>query len=308
MEQACATELAALGNSQAVNITYEFDAQPVVEDDDIRTAAVVIEVGRPNQAHAPATLHRLSSPPGAPRIDELLAAARRKDEFLAMLLHELRSPIASIQNALDILRRQSSEAAMVKDAVMQRRMHALIERQVHHITLLTGGLRDMSGMACGHLRLHRERLDLRVVVANAIETLESDLKRRGQRLEAAWPDCPVWLHADASRLEQVFVNLIGNASKYSDAGGELALSVHTSDGYAIARVRDTGIGIAPEVLPRIFDLFMQADAAAPRSRSGLGIGLALVRTLVELHDGSVSAASAGLGQGSEFTVHLPQDR
>ena len=115
----------------------------------------------------------------------------------------------------------------------------------------------------------------------------------------------MWLHADASRLEQVFVNLLANASKYTDAGGDLALSVQTSDGHAVVCIRDSGIGIAPDVLPYIFDLFVQADEAAARSRSGLGIGLALVRMLAELHGGSVIAASAGLGQGSEFTVRLP---
>ena len=202
-----------------------------------------------------------------------------------------------------MLRTQSRE-----DALVQHKMHELIERQVRHMGLLTADLMDISRISCGHLRLQRERIDLRVVVGNAIETFESELKQRRQRLTATWPDSPVRLGADASRLEQVFVNLIGNASKYSDAGGDLAVWMHSLGGHAVIRIRDSGIGIAPAALPHIFDLFGQADAAAPRSRSGLGIGLALVRTLVELHGGSVTAASAGLGQGSEFTVRLPEDK
>jgi two-component system CheB/CheR fusion protein len=121
-----------------------------------------------------------------------------------------------------------------------------------------------------------------------------------------WPDVPVWLDADSARLEQLFVNILGNASKYTDAGGEIALSVSARDGDGIVCVTDSGIGISQDMLPHIFDLFVQADEAAPRSRSGLGIGLALVRMLAELHGGTVSAASAGIGLGSEFTVRLPQ--
>src|SRR6202034_202720 len=236
------------------------------------------------------------------RIEETLRTELCKDEFLAMLSHELRSPLASIRSALGVLRTQSGEAILVR-----HKMHELIERQGRHMGRLTAGLTDISRISCDLLRLQRERVDLRVVIGNAIETLESELKQRSQRLTSTWPDSPVWLQADASRLEQVFVNLIGNASKYTDAGGELASWMHTLGGHAFVRIRDSGIGIAPEALPHIFDLFMQADATAPRSRSGLGIGLALVRTLVELHGGSVTAASRGLGQGSEFTVRLPED-
>ena len=117
----------------------------------------------------------------------------------------------------------------------------------------------------------------------------------------------MWLQADPGRLEQVFVNLLANASKYTDVGGELAVIMHVRDGQAVVRIRDTGIGIAPEVLPKLFDLFKQVDRTAPRYRSGLGIGLALVRSLVESHGGSVAGASGGLGQGSEFTVRLPRE-
>jgi signal transduction histidine kinase len=235
------------------------------------------------------------------RIEELITADCRKNEFLAVLCHELRSPLASIQNAIVILRGRAGE-----DLALQLRMHALIERQVCQMTQLAAGLLDVTRITCGRLRLKRERVDLCVVVRAAIETLESEFSQRDHRIAATWPDAPIWLHADASRLEQVFVNLLANASKYTDAGGDLALSVQTSDGHAVVCIRDSGIGIAPDVLPYIFDLFVQADEAAARSRSGLGIGLALVRMLAKLHGGSVLAVSAGLGQGSEFTVRLPQ--
>ena len=175
------------------------------------------------------------------------------------------------------------------------------------MTQLVDELLDVSRITHGRLHLQRERIDLRVILGNAIQTLETDIKQRNHRLTTALPDAPVWLQADPGRLEQVFVNLLANASKYTDKGGELAVSVSMRDGQAIVRVRDSGIGIAPEALPHIFDLFRQADEAAPRSQSGLGIGLALVRNLVESHGGNVIAESAGIGQGSEFTVYLPRE-
>ena len=235
------------------------------------------------------------------RMEELATANRRKDEFLAMLGHELRSPLAAIQNAVRLLSSQTGETPP------GQRTQALIERQVRRMTQLVDDLLDVSRISHGRLHLQRERIDLRAVVSNAIETLESDIDERHHRLTTALPDVPVWLQADPLRLEQVFVNLLANASRYTDAGGELAVRVHARDGQAVVGIRDSGIGIAPDALAHIFDLFRQADAAAPRSKSGLGIGLALVRTLVELHGGSVTAASAGVGQGSEFTVRLPRE-
>jgi len=234
------------------------------------------------------------------RVKALATANRRKDEFLATLSHELRSPLASIQNAVHLLTSQAGEIPA------RQRAEALIERQVRRMTRLVDDLLDVSRISHGRLRLQRERIDLRVVVSNAIETLQSDIKERNHRLAVALPDAPVWLQADPWRLEQVFVNLVANASKYTDAGGELAAWMHTRDGQVMVRIRDSGIGIAPDSLPHIFDLFRQTDEAAARSRSGLGIGLALVRNLVESHGGSVTAASAGLGKGSEFTVRLPR--
>jgi signal transduction histidine kinase len=235
------------------------------------------------------------------RVAELATANRRKDEFLAMLGHELRNPLAAIHNGIHLLSHQTEETPA------PQKIKAMIERQVRRMTQLVDDLLDVSRIIHGRLHLQRERIDLRDVVSNAIQTLESDIKQRNHRLTTALPDAPVWLQADPGRLEQVFVNLLANASKYTDTGGKLAVSLHARDGLAVIRVRDSGIGIAPEVLPHLFDLFRQADEAARRSQSGLGIGLALVRNLVESHGGSVIAASAGLGQGSEFTVRLPTE-
>jgi signal transduction histidine kinase len=235
------------------------------------------------------------------RVEELTIANRRKDEFLAILGHELRSPLAAIHNGIRLLSHQSESTPAPQT------IEAMIERQVRRMTRLVDDLLDVSRITHGCLHLKRERIDLRDILNKAIQTLESDIKQRSHRLATALPDAPVWLYADPGRLEQVFVNLLANASKYTDMGGELTVTVHMRDGEAVVRVRDTGIGIAPEVLPQLFGFFRQADEAAPRSQSGLGIGLALVRNLVELHGGSVTGASAGLGQGSEFTVCLPME-
>ncbi len=278
---------------------HELFAARLAGDDDILN--INLKLGSFAQVVPRVTQHNRALQAARSRIEELIGADRHKDEFLAMLCHELRSPLGSIQNAVEILRRHSGE-----DLTLQHRMHALIERQLRHIRLLTEDLLDMSRITCGQLRLQRERIDLCVIVRNAIETLESDISQRSHRLTTTWPDVPVLVDADVRRLEQVFVNLLGNASKYTQAGGELASSVCACDGHASVRVRDSGIGIAHDVLPHIFDLFVQADEAAPRSRSGLGVGLALVRMIVQLHGGGVTAASAGPGRGSEFTVRLPE--
>jgi two-component system, sensor histidine kinase len=232
------------------------------------------------------------------RVEELTAANLRKDELLAIVSHELRGPLAAIKNAVSILGSPTVEAST------RRKAQALIERQVHRMTRLVDDLLDVSRITHNRLHLRRERIDLRVVLRNAIEVLDSDIVSRKHRLASVLPEVPVWVRADACRLEQVFTNLIANASRYTDAGGELTVWMHTPDGQAVVRVRDSGIGIAPDVLPHIFDIFKQANPDDPRSSSGLGIGLALVRNLVELHGGSVTAASAGLGQGSEFTVRI----
>jgi signal transduction histidine kinase len=233
------------------------------------------------------------------QVDDLTAANRRKDDSLAIVSHELRGPLAAIKNAVAILGSRAAEA------VTRERARALIERQVCLMTRLVDDLLDVSRIAHGRLALERTRLDLRAIVRNALETLDPEIAHKKQRLTVSVPDSPVWTQGDPGRLEQVVVNLIANASRYTDAGGELAVWMHTRANEAVIRVRDSGIGIAPEVLPHVFDLFKQGNVADPRSAQGLGVGLAVVRDLVELHGGRVTAGSAGLGQGSEFAVLLP---
>jgi signal transduction histidine kinase len=233
------------------------------------------------------------------QVEALTCANRRKDEFLAMLSHELSSPLAAIHHAVRFMGSEGAEAAT------QQRMQALIERQLTRMTALIEELRDVSRIASGHLHLQRERVDLRDIVRSTVETLEWEIEERTHRLSVELPDVPVWLRADRRRMEQVFVNLLANASRYTDAGGQLTLRVQVKDGEAIILVRDSGIGIVPESLPHIFDLFKQGHATDPRSSAGLGVGLAVVRNLVELRRGSVVAASGGRGRGSEFTVRLP---
>ncbi|NDP60062.1 MAG: PAS domain S-box protein [Oxalobacteraceae bacterium] len=223
---------------------------------------------------------------------------RRKDEFLAMLSHELRNPLAPMTNALHMLRLQPH-----KDPV-QRQALGIIERQLGQLKHLVGELLEISRITTGRVQLRLERIALSGVLHRAIETAQPLLEERRHVLEVSAPPHPVWLQADPSRLEQVVVNLLTNAAKYTDPGGRIWLSVAQDGQEAVLRVRDTGIGIAAELLPHIFDLFTQADKSLDRSQGGLGIGLCLVQRLVELHGGNVAVTSV-LGQGSEFVVRLP---
>jgi signal transduction histidine kinase len=220
-------------------------------------------------------------------------------EFITVFAHELRNSLAAIRNATQILRMETSTGPVAVKA------RALIERQVGQMTRLVEDLLDVSRVRSGHLRLQCERIDLCAVAAHAAQTVEFAMEQRNHRLTVAFPHEPVWLQADPDRLEQVFVNLLINAAKYTEAGGEVELSVERGEDEATVRIRDAGIGIAPDVLPHVFDLFVQANPSSRRADAGLGIGLALVRSLVECHGGRVTAASAGLRHGSEFTVRLP---
>lgn len=230
---------------------------------------------------------------------ELADAARRKDEFLAMLSHELRNPMAPIFNALHLLGKQSGESELHREA------RGVIERQVRHLKRLVDDLLEVSRIATGRIRLQPERVEVNAMIAGAVERVQPRIRRRQQTLSVSSSDEPLWLLADAARLEQVLVNLLENASKYTDPGGRVWLSIESDGGQALIRVRDDGIGISQELLPHVFDLFTQADKTLDRSDGGLGIGLALVKSLVELHRGRVDAHSDGLGHGSEFIVRLP---
>src|SRR5476651_893652 len=239
------------------------------------------------------------------RAYELAELDRRKDEFLAMLSHELRNPLAPILNAALLLRLHSNRNRLhgIEDPVVHQSA-GIIERQVGQLARIVDELLEVSRITTGRIQLQKERIALSVVVEHAVATVRSLIDQRKHELTVSLPTQAIWLNADAARLEQVVVNLLTNAAKYTDEGGHVWLTLQQEGEEAVLSVRDTGVGIAPEILPRIFDLFTQAERSLDRSQGGLGIGLALVQRLVEMHGGTVTASSA-LGQGSEFVVRLP---
>jgi signal transduction histidine kinase/ActR/RegA family two-component response regulator len=233
------------------------------------------------------------------RAEELAEAHRRKDEFLAMLGHELRNPLAPIKNAACLLRlrRTADEQAGWAGRV--------IERQVDQLARLVDDLLDVSRISQGKIILRRQQVELAEVVERAVESSRPLIEDRRHELVESLPPGPVWLEADPVRLAQVIANLLNNAAKYTEDSGRITLSAITEAGELVLRVRDTGIGIAPEMMPHIFEMFTQEDRSLDRSQGGLGLGLTLVRQLVEMHGGNVEASSEGAGQGSEFVVRLP---
>ena len=230
--------------------------------------------------------------------ERLAELDRRKDQFLAMLSHELRNPLAPILNAVQLLQLQKGENSVQQKAL------AIIERQVGQLTQLVGDLLDVSRATAGSIQLRREHVNVSSIVERAVETAGPLIDQHRHALTVSLPPEPIWLYADVSRLEQVVTNLLTNAAKYTNEGGHIRLSVQQEDDQAVLRVRDTGLGIPPDFLPRIFDLFAQAERSSDRSQGGLGIGLTLVKRLVEMHDGSIGVSST-LGRGSEFVVSLP---
>jgi signal transduction histidine kinase len=230
---------------------------------------------------------------------ELRESDRRKDEFLAMLAHELRNPLAPIRNALYMLHIPDAQPAVAAQA------RDLIERQVTHLVRLVDDLLEVSRIRRGKIGILKERVDLAAVVARAVETARPIIDARRHRLDVVLPPGEVAVHADGVRLTQVIANLLNNAAQYTEPGGHITLAVENHNGEAVVRVRDTGVGIRAELLPRVFDLFMQGDRSLTRRHGSLGIGLTLVRRLVEMHGGSVTAHSEGEGRGSEFVVRLP---
>lgn len=233
------------------------------------------------------------------RADDLADANRDKEEFMALLSHELRNPLAPILNALGILRQMKTNDPIIEQA------GNIINRQVTQMVRLVDDLLDISRITKGKLRLTKELVELRVVVNRASETVRSLMDARKHDFSVSLPIRPIWVEADPARLEQIVVNLLNNAAKYTEAGGLIRMSVQQDGSEAVIRVRDNGVGIAAEMLPQVFELFTQVDGTLGHSYGGLGIGLALVRTLVEMQDGRVQAQSGGLGKGSEFTVKLP---
>jgi PAS domain S-box-containing protein len=233
------------------------------------------------------------------RMEELAEADRRKDEFLATLAHELRNPLAPIRNSLEILKMPRVDSDTAQQA------KEMMGRQIQHLVRLVDDLLDVARVMRGKIELRREPVEMATVVARSIETVNSLLEIQGQRLELSIPEESLLVDADPVRLGQVVSNLLTNAAKYTEAHGHIWLSARKEGGKVLLKVRDDGIGIAPELLPHIFELFVQADHASTRAQGGLGIGLTLARNLVLMHGGTIEARSAGLGKGCEFVVRLP---
>jgi signal transduction histidine kinase/CheY-like chemotaxis protein len=229
-------------------------------------------------------------------------ADRRKDEFLAILAHELRNPLAPICTALEIMRTPAA------DAVITGRAKDVMGRQLQHLVRLVDDLMDVSRIMRGKIELRKETVDVRSIASRAIEAAQSVIDAQGHQLSLSLPSEPVLLTTDPVRLAQVINNLLTNAAKYTEPGGRISLEVATASGEVVIRVRDNGIGIPGEMLPQVFDMFTQVDSSASRSQGGLGIGLTLVKSLVELDGGRVEAHSEGAGKGSEFVVRLPSCR
>jgi signal transduction histidine kinase/ActR/RegA family two-component response regulator len=232
-------------------------------------------------------------------LNQLRDADRRKDEFLASLAHELRNPLGPIRNAVQVLRLNGP------DAPEQSWGLEIIDRQATHLSRLIDDLLDISRITRNKLELRREHIELGEVLRGAVETTRPAIAHSGHELTVTLPTEPIYLHADPVRLAQVFVNLLDNAAKYTPHGGHIWLTAERQGGEIVARVKDTGIGLPVEKLPQLFEMFFQVDRTLERAQGGLGIGLSLVRRLVELHGGSVQAQSKGPGQGSEFIVRLP---
>jgi len=226
-------------------------------------------------------------------------ADRRKDEFLATLAHELRNPLAPIRNSLQILKMQQVDAATAQQS------REVMERQVQHMVRLVDDLLDVSRVMSGKIELRKEPVELATIVARGVETAQSLIEAQGHRLDISLPPESLRLDADPVRLAQVLGNLISNSAKYTPANGHIWLSAQREGKQVVLRIWDDGIGIAPDMLPHVFELFVQADCSSTKAQGGLGIGLTIVKNLVELHGGSVSARSEGLGKGCEFEVRLP---
>lgn len=230
------------------------------------------------------------------RREDLREQGQQKDRFLAVLAHELLNPLSASLNALLLQRLSGTDALAVKEA------QDVMGRQLQHMARLINDVLDVSRISAGKLPLHKEPIEVAAAVARAVESVRPLVDARGHHLELDLPSEGLCLEADPTRLQQVLVNLLSNAAKYTEPGGRICVAGARQGREIVLRVRDTGIGISPQMLPRVFDLFVQAEDG---SQGGLGIGLGLVRSLVEMHGGRVTASSAGPGRGSEFVVRLP---
>jgi signal transduction histidine kinase/CheY-like chemotaxis protein len=232
--------------------------------------------------------------------ERLLDADKRKDEFLATLAHELRNPLAPIRNALHLLRVSDTHAGG------DIHLHEMMQRQVNHMVRLVDDLLEISRITRGNIALQLAPLSISALIQSAIETSRPVIENSGHRLQLKLPQQPLLVQGDSVRLAQVLSNLLNNAAKYTDADGLIEIEARSDAGQVVIDVRDSGVGIPADMLPRVFDMFMQVHTTHSRSQGGLGIGLTLVRSLIEMHGGSVTAASAGVGLGSCFTLRLPE--
>jgi len=274
------------GSERVVDVTI----QPIKDQDGRLLALSLMGTDITDRKRLEQTLRNLAA--------DLSEADRRKTEFLAILSHELRNPLAPISNAVRALRSGRNHGTIQSASEM-------LERQVGQMVRLVDDLLDMSRITRGKLELRKEQTELAPIVNQAVETLRALYKSTHRELTVTLPPDPVYLEADPARLAQVVGNLLNNAFKFTDKGGRVWLTIERESNQVVIRVRDDGIGIAAEQLPRLFEMFTQVDTSMERSRDGLGIGLTLVKTLVEMHGGTVEVHSDGLGRGSEFTVRLP---
>jgi len=231
--------------------------------------------------------------------DALREADRRKDEFLATLAHELRNPLAPVRSGLEVIRHIGGDKTKFDETL------DIIERQTNQIVHLVDDLLDISRITQGKIKLRRERIELKTAIEMALETSQGLIDRAENELTVTLPDKPIYIDADLTRIAQIFLNILNNAAKYSDPGGKISLSAKTGNDEAIISVKDSGLGIEPEMLSKIFEMFGQIETPEKQAQGGLGIGLSVVKKLVEMHGGNIQAFSEGRGTGSEFIVRLP---
>ena len=301
------TIAAALKRAVETGEPYAADYRIVQVDGSLRwvTARGVVEHDREGRAvRMPGVLVDITSRKRLEeelrvRVEQLHDTDRRKDEFLATLAHELRNPLAPLRNSLEILKIPRIDAAMIQQT------RAMMERQVHHLVRLVDDLLDVSRVMRAKIDLRKEPVELAAIVARAVETVQPLIEVHGHRLEVSLPSESLLVDADTVRLTQVVGNLLTNSAKYTDANGQIRVSAVREKGDVVLVVQDNGIGIAAEILPHVFELFVQADHTTSKSQGGLGIGLTLAKNLTEMHGGSIEARSAGLGKGCEFVVRLP---
>jgi len=299
IDGALATPLAAHGQTVGV-LFVNYGAPPPLGHDDLAFASALASTCALAITRAQAFQHERAAREAADRaLEQLREADRRKDEFLAMLSHELRNPLTPIRNSLYLLARAGP--------VTERgaRAREIIERQVLHLSRLVDDLLDVTRISRGKIQVHRAAVELKKLVARTAEDHRGAFDQARVALAVHAEGGPAWVHADATRLAQAIGNVLSNAAKFTPEGGHVEVRVEADDENAFVRVRDDGIGIDDSMLPHVFDVFAQADRSLARTRGGLGLGLSLVKGLVELHGGAVSASSDGPGMGAEFTVSLP---